>query len=89
MNSFINLFINFRCSHYLNAQGNIEPFQSNQIDDIIKNVVEQMACEGLRTICVAYKDFEPKNKSNDENERKFSLSVFKSNLLNFLIRSNK
>ena len=49
--------MNYRCTNILNSEGNVESFSKAQIDSLVKNVVEQMACEGLRTICVAYRDF--------------------------------
>ncbi len=52
-----------RCTNILNSEGKVESFSKAQIDSIVKNVVEQMACEGLRTICVAYRDF-PEAQSN-------------------------
>ncbi len=41
----------------LNSQGKPEPLDKEKINSIIKNVVEVMACDGLRTISVAYRDF--------------------------------
>lgn len=36
---------------------------------MVKKVIEPMACDGLRTICVAYRDFpgDPEPKWDDEN----------------------
>ena len=47
----------------MNSDGSLETLSKSQTDDIVRNVVEQMACEGLRTICVAYRDFAPVNDS--------------------------
>lgn len=49
-----------KCSHYLNADGRPVPLSPDDCADLVHKVVEQMASEGLRTICVAYKDYVPK-----------------------------
>uniref|UniRef100_A0AC35GDQ2 Cation-transporting P-type ATPase N-terminal domain-containing protein n=1 Tax=Panagrolaimus sp. PS1159 TaxID=55785 RepID=A0AC35GDQ2_9BILA len=41
---------------------------------MIQNVIEPMASDGLRTICIAYKDFVPK-KTEQENDVEFSESI--------------
>uniref|UniRef100_A0A1A7XME8 Calcium-transporting ATPase n=2 Tax=Iconisemion striatum TaxID=60296 RepID=A0A1A7XME8_9TELE len=46
-----------KCSHILNAQGQPRIFKSKDRDEMVRKVIEPMACEGLRTICVAYRDF--------------------------------
>jgi len=35
----------------------IKPFTASDQEQIIDSVIEPMACDGLRTICVAYKDY--------------------------------
>ncbi len=35
----------------------IEALHKEKIDEIVKNAIEVMARDGLRTICVAYRDF--------------------------------
>jgi len=40
----------------------------SDIDETIKNVVEPMAKDGLRTICVAYRDFDMNNNIDWDNE---------------------
>ena len=35
---------------------------------MVKKVIEPMACDGLRTICVAYRDFPADPEPNWENE---------------------
>lgn len=32
-------------------------FRPRDKDEMVKKVIEPMACEGLRTICVGYRDF--------------------------------
>lgn len=46
-----------RCTHIIDCQGEIKPFSEEDQDNIVKTVIEPMASDGLRTICVAYKDF--------------------------------
>lgn len=52
-----------KCAFMLDAEGRPVPLNSSKIDSIIKNVVENMAMDGLRTICVAYRDFVPVDDS--------------------------
>uniref|UniRef100_A0A8C4XYJ0 Calcium-transporting ATPase n=1 Tax=Gopherus evgoodei TaxID=1825980 RepID=A0A8C4XYJ0_9SAUR len=46
-----------KCNKILNAAGKPKPFNSKDSDDIVKNVVEPMASDGLRTVCLAFRDF--------------------------------
>ena len=46
-----------RCSRILNEVGEPRVFRPRDRDEMVKKVIEPMACEGLRTICVAYRDF--------------------------------
>ncbi|XP_067422484.1 plasma membrane calcium-transporting ATPase 1-like [Emydura macquarii macquarii] len=60
-----------KCNKILNAAGKPQPFKSKDNDDIIKNVVEPMASDGLRTICLAFKDFpagQPEPKWDNEDD---------------------
>lgn len=56
MFSSIYLF-NFRCEYIIGADGNAKPFTIADQEDLVANVIEPMAMNGLRTICVAFKDF--------------------------------
>ncbi|XP_038146055.1 plasma membrane calcium-transporting ATPase 2 isoform X1 [Cyprinodon tularosa] len=58
-----------KCSHILNEVGEPRVFRPRDKDEMVKKVIEPMACEGLRTICVAYRDFprDPEAKWDDEN----------------------
>ncbi|XP_012724752.2 plasma membrane calcium-transporting ATPase 2 isoform X1 [Fundulus heteroclitus] len=58
-----------KCSHILNEVGEPRVFRPRDKDEMVKKVIEPMACEGLRTICVAYRDFpsDPEPKWDDEN----------------------
>ena len=46
-----------RCSYILDAQGQPRIFKPKDRDEMVRKVIEPMACDGLRTICVAYRDF--------------------------------
>lgn len=46
-----------KCNQILNRQGDIRPFKIKDRDEMVQTVIEPMACEGLRTICIAYRDF--------------------------------
>ncbi|CAF1326093.1 unnamed protein product [Rotaria sordida] len=46
-----------KCKTILNRNGEIMPFSTVDYDRLVQTVIEPMACDGLRTICVAYKDF--------------------------------
>ncbi len=57
----------------MDANGNAVPFTSKEQDDLVSNVIEPMASDGLRTICIAYKDYV-------ERESCFSLIYLDLNL---------
>lgn len=61
--------LNCRCSHILNEVGEARVFRPRDKDEMVKKVIEPMACDGLRTICVAYRDFSsnPEPNWDDEN----------------------
>uniref|UniRef100_A0A8D0DBW4 Calcium-transporting ATPase n=1 Tax=Sander lucioperca TaxID=283035 RepID=A0A8D0DBW4_SANLU len=46
-----------KCSYILDAQGQPRIFKPKDRDEMVRKVIEPMACDGLRTICVAYRDF--------------------------------
>ncbi|XP_067360389.1 plasma membrane calcium-transporting ATPase 2 isoform X6 [Channa argus] len=58
-----------KCSNILNEVGEPRVFRPRDKDEMVKKVIEPMACEGLRTICVAYRDFpsNPEPNWDDEN----------------------
>lgn len=47
----------FRCNYIQDCDGKPRPFSVEDQEKIVKNVIEPMAGDGLRTICVAYKDY--------------------------------
>lgn len=46
-----------KCTKILDQGGEVCPFKSRDRDEMVKKVIEPMACDGLRTICLAYRDF--------------------------------
>ncbi|XP_049928799.1 plasma membrane calcium-transporting ATPase 1-like isoform X2 [Epinephelus moara] len=46
-----------KCCKILIADGQAKGFKPRDRDDLVKKVIEPMASEGLRTICLAYRDF--------------------------------
>uniref|UniRef100_A0A8C2L4S0 Calcium-transporting ATPase n=1 Tax=Cyprinus carpio TaxID=7962 RepID=A0A8C2L4S0_CYPCA len=46
-----------KCNKILTATGEEKVFRPRDRDDMVKRVIEPMASEGLRTICLAYRDF--------------------------------
>ncbi|KAG8137955.1 putative Calcium-transporting ATPase protein [Naja naja] len=59
------------CFKILSATGEPKVFRPRDRDDIVKTVIEPMASEGLRTICLAFRDFpagEPEPEWDNEND---------------------
>lgn len=46
-----------RCCSILLDSGEAKVFKPRDRDDLVKEVIEPMASEGLRTICLAYREF--------------------------------
>lgn len=57
---------------YIMVGDQIKEFTQHDFNEINKNVIEPMACEGLRTICVAYKDFVPAEHKKHQSEEAIS-----------------
>ncbi|XP_062977268.1 plasma membrane calcium-transporting ATPase 2 isoform X2 [Elgaria multicarinata webbii] len=57
-----------KCSKILNAAGENRIFRPRDKDEMVKKVIEPMACDGLRTICVAFRDFPSSPEPEWENE---------------------
>lgn len=60
-----------KCYKILNANGEANVFRPRDRDDMVKKVIEPMASEGLRTICLAFRNFpagetEPEWESENE-----------------------
>ncbi|KAM4588159.1 plasma membrane calcium-transporting ATPase 2 isoform 5-T9 [Odontesthes bonariensis] len=58
-----------KCNYILNEMGETRVFRPRDKDEMVKKVIEPMACDGLRTICVGYRDFpgNPEPNWDDEN----------------------
>ncbi|KAH8256494.1 hypothetical protein KR032_011373 [Drosophila birchii] len=48
-----------KCSFIYGHEGTLEKFTRDMQERLIREVIEPMACDGLRTISVAYRDFVP------------------------------
>ncbi|KAM6325376.1 plasma membrane calcium-transporting ATPase 2 isoform 8-T8 [Podargus strigoides] len=57
-----------KCSRILNAAGEPRIFRPRDRDEMVKKVIEPMACDGLRTICVAFRDFNSSPEPDWDNE---------------------
>ncbi|KAG9269598.1 plasma membrane calcium-transporting ATPase 3 isoform X7 [Astyanax mexicanus] len=57
-----------KCSSILGAGGETRSFRPRDRDEMVKKVIEPMACEGLRTICIAYRDLPGDPEPEWENE---------------------
>ncbi|KAI2659222.1 Plasma membrane calcium-transporting ATPase 3 [Labeo rohita] len=57
-----------KCSHILDASGQPRVFKAKDRDEMVRKVIEPMACDGLRTICVAMRDFTTEPDWDNEAE---------------------
>lgn len=57
-----------RCTNILNSNGELRSFRPRDRDDMVKKIIEPMACDGLRTICIAYRDFTAAQEPDWDNE---------------------
>uniref|UniRef100_A0A8C4X9J7 Calcium-transporting ATPase n=1 Tax=Erpetoichthys calabaricus TaxID=27687 RepID=A0A8C4X9J7_ERPCA len=57
-----------KVSGILNSNGEARSFRPRDRDEMVKKVIEPMACDGLRTICIAYRDFPSVPEPDWENE---------------------
>ncbi|KAK0399874.1 hypothetical protein QR680_003254 [Steinernema hermaphroditum] len=46
-----------KCAYFIGASGHADAFSEERQDYVVANVIQTMAEQGLRTICIAYKDF--------------------------------
>uniref|UniRef100_A0A673XS21 Calcium-transporting ATPase n=1 Tax=Salmo trutta TaxID=8032 RepID=A0A673XS21_SALTR len=57
-----------KCSYIMDVHGEPRNFRPRDREEMVKQVIEPMACEGLRTICIAFRDL-PSNPEPDwDNE---------------------
>ncbi|XP_075052148.1 plasma membrane calcium-transporting ATPase 4 isoform X3 [Mixophyes fleayi] len=57
-----------KCTKILDQGGEVCPFKARDRDEMVKKVIEPMACDGLRTICLAYRDFPAGTEPDWDNE---------------------
>ncbi|CAD6190771.1 unnamed protein product [Caenorhabditis auriculariae] len=57
-----------RCKWFLGKGGNPTKFSPKDAEALVRDVIEPMASDGLRTICLAYKDYVPSDKKTSENQ---------------------
>ncbi|XP_077185781.1 plasma membrane calcium-transporting ATPase 3 isoform X2 [Paroedura picta] len=57
-----------KCTNILSSNGELRSFRPRDRDEMVKKVIEPMACDGLRTICIAYRDFPAGKEPDWENE---------------------
>ncbi|XP_068414414.1 plasma membrane calcium-transporting ATPase 2 isoform X12 [Eschrichtius robustus] len=57
-----------KCCKILNGAGEPRVFRPRDRDEMVKKVIEPMACDGLRTICVAYRDLPSSPEPDWDNE---------------------
>uniref|UniRef100_A0AC35FMI3 Calcium-transporting ATPase n=1 Tax=Panagrolaimus sp. PS1159 TaxID=55785 RepID=A0AC35FMI3_9BILA len=63
-----------RCKWIIGSENTIQPFGDADKTSMIQNVIEPMASDGLRTICIAYKDYVSK-KTEQKNDVEYSESI--------------
>ena len=61
-----------KCKWIMTSDGEVREFSARDYDDVNRSIIEPMACDGLRTICVAYKDFVPGEKRTQPFEEPMS-----------------
>ena len=57
-----------KCMFIFGKDGTLLRFPKDEQDKLIKNIIEPMASDGLRTICIAYKDYVKRKPSAQANE---------------------
>ncbi|XP_051508884.1 plasma membrane calcium-transporting ATPase 3a isoform X2 [Myxocyprinus asiaticus] len=57
-----------KCSFILARDGEARAFRPRDKDDMVKKVIEPMACDGLRTICIAYRELPADPMPDWDNE---------------------
>lgn len=60
------IFHSRRCTYIFGHNGVLERFTPDMQERLIREVIEPMACDGLRTICIAYRDFVPGKAAMNE-----------------------
>nr|CAD7439799.1 unnamed protein product [Timema bartmani] len=60
--------ISSKCTFTYSSDGTLQKFNKAMQERLVKQVIEPMACNGLRTITIAYRDFVPKSKEANQSE---------------------
>ena len=55
-----------KCSFLLAENGRVDSFTAHHQDRLVQTVIEPMAKDGLRTICLAYRDFVPSKAEKNQ-----------------------
>ncbi|XP_041047430.1 plasma membrane calcium-transporting ATPase 2 [Carcharodon carcharias] len=64
-----------KCSNILNTAGEARVFRPRDRDEMVKKVIEPMACDGLRTICIAFRDFPGSPEPDWDNENNILMDL--------------
>ncbi|XP_078399518.1 plasma membrane calcium-transporting ATPase 2 isoform X6 [Cetorhinus maximus] len=64
-----------KCSNILNTAGEARVFRPRDRDEMVKKVIEPMACDGLRTICIAFRDFPGSPEPDWDNENNILIDL--------------
>ncbi|XP_015261907.1 PREDICTED: LOW QUALITY PROTEIN: plasma membrane calcium-transporting ATPase 3-like [Gekko japonicus] len=64
-----------KCTNILNSNGELRSFRPRDRDEMVKKVIEPMACNGLRTICIAYRDFPAGKEPEWDNENEIVIDL--------------
>jgi len=57
-----------KCDYIMDKEGNPRRFTPADAEAMVDNVIEPMASDGLRTICIAYKDFVTADAADNETK---------------------
>ncbi|EJD74053.1 calcium ATPase [Loa loa] len=57
-----------KCRWFIAKDGTPKKFSQKDCDRLVSNVIEPMASDGLRTICLAYKDYVTRSDNIQENQ---------------------
>ncbi|XP_064604968.1 plasma membrane calcium-transporting ATPase 2-like isoform X2 [Liolophura sinensis] len=56
-----------KCDYIIGTDGQPHTFSTAAQEEIVANIIEPMAADGLRTICIAYKTFVKEEKGNEND----------------------
>lgn len=68
LNQMKRFSLHIRCSFIMSGDGEARAFKPRDKDEMVKKVIEPMACDGLRTICIAYRELPADPMPDWENE---------------------